>query len=175
MNHAGESEARSVYRTHRTLGEADAFVAAQYGREVAPVAAGDEAVAFAQFGRDVGDLETLGLAWVNRTAKRLEAFHEERADKVRLKAAGLGFFHFFLYRKQALGGETFLSQRVAVENGHQMLAVEDIVDGLIEAGADLGLVAVANGFQQHVLKAVAFKDFSEDVEDLAVQRLADDL
>ncbi len=50
-----------------------------------------------------------------------------------------------------------------------MLAVEGVIDLLTETGAHLRLVAVANGFQQQILEAVAFKDFTEDVEDLALE------
>jgi hypothetical protein len=39
-----------VGRAHGGLGEADPLVALEHGRELAAVAAGDEAVAFAEFG-----------------------------------------------------------------------------------------------------------------------------
>ena len=147
MHHAGEGDARTVSRAHSILGEAHPFIAAQDGREIAPIAPGDNAVAFTQLGGDMGDLEPLRFTRVNRTAEHLESFHEEGTDKVRLKAASLGLFHLLLHIKQALGGKTFLGECVSTEDGHQVLAVERVVDCLIEACAYLGLVAVSNGFQ----------------------------
>ena len=103
MKHAGEGSAGLVQRADGFLGEADALVALEHGSEFAAVAAGDEAVALADRGRNVGDLEAVGLARINGTAQRLEGFHEEGADEVGLEAAGLGLFHLFLHRKEAFG------------------------------------------------------------------------
>jgi hypothetical protein len=45
------------------------LVAPQDGSEVAPIAPGDEAIAFAQLGRNVGDLEALRFAGIDRTPR----------------------------------------------------------------------------------------------------------
>ena len=44
-----------------------------------------------------------------------------------------------------------------------------------EAGANLGLVAVADGLEQQVLEARSLEDLAEDVEDPALEGLALDL
>ena len=62
----------------------------------------------------------------------------------------------------------------AVEDGDHVVAVEGIVDFLAKTGANFRLVAIADGFQQHFLEAVAFKDFAKNVEHLALERLAHD-
>ena len=43
---------------------------------------------------------------------------------------------------------------------------------LAEPGADLRLVAVADGLKQQVLEARVLEDLAEDVEDAALERLA---
>ena len=53
-----------------------------------------------------------------------------------------------------------------------MVAVEGIVDFLAKTGANLWLVAIADGFQQHFLEAVAVKDLAQDVKHLSLERLA---
>ena len=52
-----------------------------------------------------------------------------------------------------------------------MLAVEGIVDLLTETGANCRLIAIANGFEQHVLEAVALKYFAKDVKHLSLKCL----
>ena len=120
----------------------------------------------------MGDLEAGGLARVHGTAQRCEGFHEEGADEVGLEAAGLGLFHLLLHREEALGAHGFLGQGVAVEDGAQVVVVEGVLDALAEPGADVRLVAVADGLEQQVLEAGALEDFAEDVEDAAIERLA---
>ena len=54
----------------------------------------------------------------------------------------------------------------------EVLAVEGVVDALAEPGADLGLVAVADGLEEQVLEARLLEDLAEDVEDAAFEGLA---
>ena len=172
MDHARERETGSIHRAHSILGEADTFVAFEDGSEIATIAAGDEAVALTQLGRDMSNLEAVGFAGINGAAERLEALHEERADEVRLEATSLGLFHFFLHREEALRAHAFRGKCLSVEDGDYVVAVEGIVDFLAKTGANFRLVAVANGFQQHFLEAVAVKDFAQNVEHLSLERLA---
>ena len=128
-----------------SLGEADALVALEHGSEFAAVAAGDEAVALADGGRNVGDLEAGGLARMHGTAQCLEGLHEEGADEVGLEAAGLGLFHLLLHGEQALGAHGFLREGVAVEDVAKLIVIEGVLDALAETGADFRLVAVTDG------------------------------
>ncbi len=59
------------------------------------------------------------------------------------------------------------------EEGFEVVAGRRRVDFLGEAGADLGLVAVADGLQEQVLEAPFLEDLAEDVEDAALEGLAD--
>jgi hypothetical protein len=81
---------------------------------------------------------------------------KKERTKVGLETAGFGLFHLFLHRKETLRAETFLGQRVAVQDA-EVFAVEGVVDGLVETSTHLRLVAVTDGFEQHVLEAVASK------------------
>ena len=121
----------------------------------------------------MGDLEAVSFAGINGAAQRLEAFHEKRADKVGLEAASFGLFHFFLYRKETLRAETFLSERVAFEEVFDVGAVEGGVDALEAFGVALGLVVVADGIQQEILEASFLKHFTKDVEDATFEGFVD--
>src|SRR5581483_360576 len=101
MNHAGEGEARLVERANGVLRETDALISLKYRSEVAAAADGDQAVALAKDSGNVGDFEASRLAGIDRAAKQFETFHEKRADKVGLKAAGLGLLHFLLHSEKA--------------------------------------------------------------------------
>ena len=59
VDHAGEREAGPFQRADGVLGETDAFVSFEDRREVAAVSSGDDAVALAQNGGDVGNLEAI--------------------------------------------------------------------------------------------------------------------
>ena len=113
---AAKASARLVERPDGFPGEADALVALEHGREFAAVAAGDAAVALADRGGNVGDLEAAGLARMNRAAQLLERLHEERADEEGLEPAGLGLFHLLLHGEEPLGAHGLLREGVAVED-----------------------------------------------------------
>jgi hypothetical protein len=53
-----------------------------------------------------------------------------------------------------------------------VLGVERAFDLAMQAGANLGVFAVADGFDQQVFEALVLEDFAEDVEDATAQRLA---
>ena len=88
------------------------------------------AVTFAQHGGDMGDLEAIEFAGINRTAQRLKAFHEKGADEIGLEPAGLGLFHFLLHGKEPFRAKRFLGERVAIQQREQILAVEIVVNFL---------------------------------------------
>jgi hypothetical protein len=154
----------------RLPGETDALVTLQHRREFAAVAAGDEAVALADGGRDVRDLEAGRLARMNGTAQRLEGFHEERAHEKGLEAAGLGLFHLLLHGEEALGAHGFLRQGVAVRGCREACRDRRRSRRAGETGANFRLVAVADGLQEQVLEADALENFAKNVEDAAIER-----
>ena len=121
-------EARLVERADGFLGEADALVALEDRLVLAAIAAGDAAVALADRGRDVGDLEAARFARMDRAAERLEGLQEERADEVGLEAAGLGLLHLLLHGEEPLGAHRLLGQGVAVEECLEVVVVEGVVD-----------------------------------------------
>ena len=164
MDHLGEGDARPVERADGFLGETDALVAFQDGGEFAAVAPGDLAVALADEGGDVGDLQAARLAGIHGTAETLERLREERADEVGLEAARLGHFHLLLHSEEPLGAHGFLRERVAFEEFLDVAAVEGGVDAVREAGADLGLVVVADGIEKEVLEALFLEHLAENVE-----------
>ena len=77
MEHCGEGRAWLVERPDSFAGETDALVTLEHGSEFAAVTAGDDAVALADGGRNMRDLEAGGLSRMNGTAQCLEGFHEE--------------------------------------------------------------------------------------------------
>ena len=93
MDHLGEGHARLVEWADGFLGETGALVALQDRGELAAVAPGDTAVALADEGGDMGDLESPWLAGIHSTAETLECLREEGADEVGLEPARLGHFH----------------------------------------------------------------------------------
>src|SRR5262249_4348395 len=79
---------RSAVDSDELLLECDPFVATEQRR-----AETDLAIASAQLGRNMGDLEAARLALANRAAEKRERLQEEVADEVRLQLAGLGTLH----------------------------------------------------------------------------------
>ena len=69
----GAGKARLVERLDGFALEADALVALEHRLVLAAIAPGDPAVALADRGRNMGDLEAAGLARMDRAAERLEA------------------------------------------------------------------------------------------------------
>ena len=65
-------------------------------------------------------------------------------------------------------------KRLSIEDGDDMVSVEGVIDFLAKTGPNFRPVAITDGFQQHFLKAVAIKDFAQNVEHLSLERLAFD-
>ena len=143
----GVGQARLVQRADGLFGEADPLVALEHGGQLAAVAAGDQAVALADGGRHVGDLEAAGLARIDRAAQRRKGLHEEGAHEIGLQAARLGLLHLLFHGKEPFGAHRLLRQGVAVQDRQQFVAIEGVFDALAQPGAHLGLVAVADGLR----------------------------
>ena len=103
----GAGEAGLVERLEGVAGEGDAVVALEDRLLLAAIAAGEPAVPFADRGGNVGDLEALGLAPVDRAAELVERLQEERADEERLEAPGLGPFHLLFHLEEPIGRSSF--------------------------------------------------------------------
>jgi hypothetical protein len=124
-------------------------------------------------GRDVGDLVAArprGL-WTEPPSCS-NALRKKGPHEVRLQPARLGLLHLLLDLEQPIRAHRLLGQRVAVEQALQVVVVEGVVDPRREPGADLRLVAVADGLDQQLLEALLLEDVAEDVEYPALQRLA---
>lgn len=114
----------------------------------------------------MGDLEAARLAGEQATAHQPERLGEEGLHIVGLQAPGLG-----LLQAQAQRGNVRIGQQVAVQCPLGQQTVEPRghlgVDGLLEAGADLWVVAVLDRLQQDVTQGAALERLAEHVEDPA--------
>ena len=97
--------------------EGDPLVAAQQRR-----AEPDLAVAAAQLGGNVGDLEPAGLALRTDAAEQAERFEEECADEVGLELAGFGPLHL-------------VADALDVGHGHHVAHERPLVDDLAQGVA----------------------------------------
>ena len=106
-------------------------------------------------------------------AQALEGLEEERLDVVRLEAAGLGALHVLADAVDPAGVHGVVGQRALFQQVPELAAVERVLDDRGQAGAHLGLVAVADGLDQQLAQRAALElELAEHVEDLAAQRLA---
>src|SRR3972149_1831814 len=78
------------------------FVASRYGIDIAPIPAGYSSIAFANYGGHMGYLKSSCFPRLRFPAERLKRFIEKRFYEIRLKLAGLRFFHFFFDGKKPL-------------------------------------------------------------------------
>ena len=170
----GARQARLVERLDGILDERDTLVALEDRLLLATVPAGQPTVALADDGGDVGDLVSSGFATVDRAAELIERLEEERPHEERLQPSRLGPLHLFLHLEEPIRRHRFLGEGAAVEQALQVVVVEGVVDAGGEAGADLGLVAVADSFNKHFLKAAALEHFAQDIEHPPLEGLAFD-
>src|SRR4051812_29313080 len=105
---------------------------------------------------------------MNRTAQRIEGFHEKGPDEVGLKTSGLCFFHLLFHSEEALGVHRFLCESVAIKNVAKLVAIKSILYTLAQTGAHLGLISIADGLKKKVLETVTLEDFAKDIEDAAI-------
>ena len=106
-------------------------------------------------------------------AEALEGFEEERLDVVRLEAARLGALHVLADAVHAAGVHRVVGERPLFEQVLELAAVERVLDDRGQAGAHLGLVAVADRLDQQVAQRPPLElELAEHVEDLAAERLA---
>jgi hypothetical protein len=85
---------------------------------------------------------------MNRPAQKTESLKKETGDKVRLEASRLSAFHVFTDLTNFGGIHRIVSQRPLFQQVAAMLSVREVIDGLEQAGAHIGPVAVADGFNQ---------------------------
>ena len=145
MARADEGGQRLAVRRHQGLLEGDALVAGQHR-----LADADQAVAVAHRGRDVGDLVAARLALLGRAAQKPERLVEEGLDVVRLQAAGLGPLHVFADAVDPAGVHGVVGERPFFQQVPQLAAVERVFEHRRQAGAHLGLVAVADGLDEQL-------------------------
>ena len=132
-----------------------------------------QAVAVPNRGRHVGHLETARLALFGRAAQAFEGFLKERLDVVRLQAAGLGAFHLLPDAIDPRGVHHVVGERPLFQQVLQLLPVQRVVQHGRQAGAHLGLIAVADRLDQQIAQGLALElQLAEHVEDLAAEGLA---
>ncbi len=105
-------------------------------------------------------------------AEALEGLEEEAGDVVRLEAAGLGALHVFADAADGRRVHAVAGERALVEEVAAALAVDDVVDDLLEPGPDLGLVAVADRLDEQLAQRLVAEELAQDVEDAAAEGLA---
>jgi hypothetical protein len=92
---------------------------------------------------------------------------------VRLQAAGIGALHVLADALHPAGVHGVVRQHALFEQTLQVAAVERGVEHRGEVRLDLGLFAMADGFDQQFAQRPALElELAEHVEDLAAERLA---
>ena len=99
---------------------------------------------------DVPDLVASGLALPECAAEALEGFAEELLNVVGLKASGLGAFHVLTDLGHAAGSHEFGDEGAIFHEPFEVRAVDGGLDGLREAGLNLGILAVADSPDEQV-------------------------
>ena len=147
--------------------EGDAGIAIEHR-----IGSADQPVALLQDRRNAQDFEATLLAFGDAPAEHREGFAEERADEMRLQAAGLRALHLLADFATALRVHAF---RRELALGDQLLDRVDI-DRAIDLAEQLGLllrpIAVADRIDQQIAQGVALEQFAEHVVDLAAKRRA---
>jgi hypothetical protein len=148
--------------------EGDAFVAGLDGGAEA-----DEPVATPDGGGDVGEFVAAGFAFAGGAAEALEGLEEEGLDVVGLELAGFGAFHVVADARDVAGVHGVDREDAVLDEVLEVRSVDGVVDGALEAGADVGAVAVADGFDEQVAQRLAVElELAEDVEDLPAEGVA---
>ena len=92
---------------------------------------------------------------------------------MRLQAAGLGALHVLADALDAARVHGVVGKRALFEQVLELVAVERVLHDRREAGAHLGLIAVADGLDQQIAQRLALElELAEHVEDLAAEGLA---
>ena len=140
--------------------------------KAAKLAGPDQPVAVPDQGRNVRHLVAARFTLAGRAAELPERLAEERFDVVRLQAACVGPLHLLAHALHAAGVHRVVDELPLLEQVLQRRPVERLVDGGIEAGAHLRLLAVADGVEQKLAQRPSFElQLAEHVEDLAAERL----
>ena len=120
----------------------------------------------------MSDLVSSFLALMDGPAQVPKRFHKELANEVGLQPARLGSLQLLAHLHHFGDVHRILDEGTLVDQLGQPLMIEDVVDFLLQLGADLGLVAVADSLDQEVSQPVLGEDPAQDVEDVAAERLA---
>ena len=113
---------------------------------LAAVAAGEPAVALADRGGNVGDLESSGFAADGSCRPAASnAFRKNERTKYGWRRRASAFSISSFTAKSRSGVMVSCASALRFEQRFQVVVVEGVVDLLASAGADFGLVAVADG------------------------------
>ena len=167
---AGTDELRqgSAGSADEILFKGNALVACEYG-----VAQADNAVPVSDDGGDVRDFVSFGLSLPYRASETLERLDKECRNEMRLQASNLGTLHRLLNCLNAGCIHCIMGKGVFFDKSTQRIMVHRMLDNLIESGAYLRLVAIANRLQQQMPKRFVVEgQLPQDIKDLATERLA---
>ena len=117
----------------------------------------DQPVAVPDQGRNVRHLVAARFTLAGRAAELPERLAEERLDVVRLQAARVGPLHLLAHALHAADVHRVVDELPLLEQVLQRRPVERMVDGGIEAGAHLRLLAIANGVEQQLAQRPPFE------------------
>ena len=120
----------------------------------------------------MGDLVTSGLALLERAAKPVEGFTEERFDVVRLQPARFGPFHVLADTVYAACVHRIVSDRALFEEVLKVAAVERMIDGRGQPRQYFRLFAIPYGLDQQLPQRSSFEvQLPQYIEDLPTQGL----
>jgi hypothetical protein len=103
------------------------------------------------------DFESPRLALSKRAAKSLKSLEEERFDIVRLQSARVSAFHLLAYACHAARIHRIVCKRSILDQVLQVWTIHAMFDGTCEARANLGLVTIADGFNQEFAERPSFE------------------
>ncbi len=165
MPGADECRERLSRRRDEVFLEGDALVFREHG-----VARSGLAVAVADRGRDVRDFVPSGLPHSDGSPEPPEGFEKERLDVVRLQPPRLRALHVLPDAGDAACVHDVVRDGVFFEEFFDGAPVDAVFDGPRELRADVGPVAVADGFDEEVAQRASFElEFAEDVEDASAE------
>src|SRR5579871_125499 len=168
MTRANEFRERLASDGYKVLFKGHTLVACQHR-----IASSDEAIAIADGGGDVRDLEPPGFALANRAAEQPKCFEEEALDEMRLKTARLGPFHLFADFAHLRCVHRVVRQRSFLDQLLDVLAVQGVVDLLRHLRAHFGALAITDCLDHQIAqRSIAELELAEHVEHLAAKRLA---
>ena len=120
-----------------------------------------------------GDLVPAGFPGAYLPTHRAESLYKKGFDKMRLQLVGFDSLHILPDGHDPVNIHSILSESAFFQKLLQSLAVHGIVHNLPQSGTNLGIIAVANGFDQQIPQvAIIEGHLTQDVEYFAAKSFA---